>query len=290
MTDSPVTLDIRPVAGRIGADIHGIDLSTPLSNAEATAIRDALNAHKVIFFPGQALTPEQQLTIGRLFGEPRDTPHVASMPGYPAIIEIVKEPEETNVYNFGGDWHTDMTYLDEPAKGAVFYALEVPPAGGDTIWANMCAAYDSLSDGMKELLGGMRAVHSGARSYGTSGKYTGDVIPNKTMTVTPSEEADRGETVHPVVRTIPETGQKSLYINPNYTVRFEDMTEEESKPLLDYLVRHAQRDELCVRYRWSAGTVAVWDNRCTMHRALNDYDGHRRVARRVTIGGDRVVA
>jgi len=290
MTETPVDLDIRPVAGRIGAEIHGLDLSRPPTNAEAEAIRQALYAHRVIFFPGQTLTPEQQLTFGGLFGQPRDTPHVASMPDYPEIIEIIKEPEETNVYNFGGDWHTDMTFLEEPAKGAVFYAMEVPPAGGDTIWANMAAAYDSLSDGMKDLLADMRAVHSPKKSYGTSGKYTGDVIPNKTMTVIPTEEADVGETLHPVVRTLPETGEKSLYINPNYTIRFEDMTEEESKPMLEYLCRHAQRDELCVRYRWSAGTVAVWDNRCTMHRALNDYDGHRRVARRVTIGGDRVEA
>ena len=281
------TISVTPLTGSIGAEIGGVDLAAPLSNSQAAEVHAAFLEHHVIFFRDQDLTaPDRQKAAARLFGEPVSIPFVKSLADHPEIIDIVKEPEDVGKYNFGGNWHTDTTFLETPALGALLYALEVPSRGGDTLFADMSAAYDTLSDGLKSTLDGLRALHTGKRSYGSQSKFQGGKNQSVSMQIDATEDGDKLVS-HPVVRTHPETGRKSLFVNPNYTVSFDGWTEAESKPLLDFLHAHAIRDEFVCRFRWDAGSVAVWDNRCTMHRAVNDYEGMRRHVRRVTLDGDR---
>jgi taurine dioxygenase len=280
----PVQIDVRPVTGTIGAEIHGVDLSTPLSDETFAAIRQALLDYCVIFFRDQRMTAEQQKAFARRFGELNVHPFV-DVGADAEVLEIVKE--RTERYNFGGNWHSDVSFLLEPPLGSILHALEVPSSGGDTLFVNMFRAYDTLSEGMKEMLGAMRAIHSASKPYGPAAEAYGFKRDLKTMKVRLNEEAAAAEAEHPVVRTHPESGRKALFISRTFTLRFKDMTEEESKPLLDFLVDHALRPENMCRFRWTPGAVAFWDNRCTMHYAVNDYHGQRRHMRRVTINGDR---
>jgi len=270
------------IAGALGAEISGVDLAAPLADSVIAEIRRALLDHQVIFFHDQHLTPEQQLAFGRRFGTLNVHEFVGAMPDYPEIIEVRKEEDETK--NFGGSWHSDVTYLEEPALGSILYAREVPDCGGDTLFANMYLAYDALSPGMRRLLGGLQAVHSARRPYGPQSNYA--AAGDRSMRIRLSNSA-AAEIVHPVVRTHPETGQLGLFVNPVFTVRFAEMTEEESAPLLDWLYRHAVRPEFTCRFRWRQNAVAFWDNRCVQHYAINDYHGQRRVMHRVTVNGDR---
>ena len=201
------------------------------------------------------------------------------------ILEVRKEPYETR--NFGGGWHTDVSYLEWPSLGSVLYAREVPAVGGDTMFASQYLAYDALSEGMKAVLGGMTAIHSARRIYGTNPARAVAGLPSS-MTIRHTEGA-HGEIAHPVVRTHVETGRKCLYVNANFTVRFKDMTEDESAPLLNWLYQHAVRPEFTCRFRWRTNSIAFWDNRCVQHNAINDYQGQRRVMHRVTIEGERPV-
>jgi taurine dioxygenase len=281
------TIEAKPVAGALGAVIQGIDLSRELDNAQASDLHQALLDHCVIFFRDQKLTPERHLALGRRFGTLNVHEFVEAMPGHPEILVVAKYEEDTK--NFGGGWHSDVTYLDKPALGSILYALEVPDHGGDTMFANQYLAYEALSPGMRRMLDGLVAVHSARGVYGVDAD---NVYARRdglsAMKIIRNEAAHR-ETEHPVVRTHPETGRKCLYVNPGFTVRFEDMTVEESRPLLDYLYQHAVRPEFTCRFRWEKGSIAFWDNRCLQHYALNDYHGQRRMMHRVTIDGDRPV-
>jgi taurine dioxygenase len=271
---------VKPIAGALGAEIEGVDLSEPLDNASFAAVHQALLEHLVIFFRDQHLTAEQHLAFGRRFGTLNVHDFVAGMPRHPEIIEVRKEPGETE--NFGGGWHSDVSYLEKPALGSILYAKDVPDHGGDTLFANMYLAYETLSDGMKRLLGGLKAVHSAGRFYGPSSTYFRDA----SMQLLYSPEAEH-EMEHPVVRTHPETGRKGLYVNSGFTTRFAGMTVEESTPLLKFLFDHAARPEFTCRFRWQKNSIAFWDNRSVQHYALNDYQGQRRVMQRVTVDGDR---
>ncbi len=283
MAQEPIS--VEPIAGALGAEIAGIDLSGPLSDRAIGEIRAALLKHLVIFFHDQHLTPEQQLEFGRRFGALQVHEFVEAMAGYPEILEVRKEPEETR--NFGGGWHTDVSYLERPSLGSVLYAREVPEFGGDTMFANQYRAYETLSDGMKAMLDGMTAIHSARRPYGPNAARAQAYGPSSMHFV--FSEAAHAEIEHPVVRTHRETGKKALYVNRTFTLRFKDMTEEESAPLLSYLCDHAVRPEFTCRFRWRANSIAFWDNRCAQHNAINDYGGERRVMRRVTIEGERPV-
>ena len=277
------TISVKPIAGALGAEIAGVDLSRPLSDAVIGEIRAALLDHLVIFFHDQHLTPEQQLEFGRRFGQLQIHEFVAAMAGYPEILEVRKEPEETR--NFGGGWHTDVSYLERPSLGSVLYAREVPEFGGDTMFANQYRAYESLSDGMKAMLDGMTAIHSARRPYGPDAARAHGYGPSSMHFV--FSETAHAEIEHPVVRTHRETGRKALYVNRTFTLRFKDMTEAESAPLLEYLCDHAVRPEFTCRFRWQPNSIAFWDNRCVQHNAVNDYRGARRVMHRVTIEGER---
>lgn len=278
------TITVRPLSGALGAEISGVDLAGPLGNQTFAEIHRAFLRHQVVFFRDQILTPEQHMAFSARFGALQATPFIGALPDHPEIIAVIKEAEERNTYNFGGKWHSDLSFQEAPPLGSALYAREVPDVGGDTMWCDMYGAYERLSVGLRRLLDGMVGVHSARRSYGPQGQFRKDDI--KSMSIRNSEAAE-AEMEHPVVRTHPETGRKCLFVNPVYTIRFKDMTEAESRPLLKYLQDQAVMPENTCRFRWSAGTLALWDNRCTQHLALNDYDGKRREMHRTTITGDR---
>jgi taurine dioxygenase len=271
------TLNIRRVAGALGAEITGVDLAQPLPDDTIAAIRQALVEHQVIFFRDQDLTPAQQVAFGRRFGPLNIHPYVAGMADHPEVMEIVKEPSDR--INFGGGWHSDMSFLETPAIGSILYAIELPEWGGDTLFASQAAAYDALSPGLKATLEGLNAVHSASREYSAQGA---SAQKRGSMNVA---EADGyvGEYVHPVVLVHPETGRKALYVNPAFTLRLEGWKTSESKALLDYLFSHCRYEGFTCRFNWRPGSVAFWDNRSVWHFALNDYPGQRRHMRRVTV-------
>ena len=277
------SIEVRPVAGALGAEIHGIDLADSPSDEQFGTVRRAFLDHQVIFFRDQALDPDSHKELGRRFGELNVHGYYKSLPGHPEILPVLKEPEATE--NIGGVWHSDVTYLPEPALGSILYALEVPAAGGDTMFASQYHAYEALSDGMKEMLEGLRAIHS---SDLFTNKASRDAA-NATRTTKLAEIDETVESSHPVVRTHPETGRKCLFVNGAFTRRIDGWTVEESRPLLDFLYRQAARPEFTCRFRWRQGSIAFWDNRCTQHYALNDYQGYRRTMHRVTLEGDRPV-
>lgn len=272
-------LDIRPIAGAMGAEIHGVDASRELDDMTVAALRKALLDHLVVFLPDQTLTPEQQLRFACRFGEPMIYPFVKGLDGFPEVTPILKKEEDRN--NFGGIWHSDTVYQDEPPMGTMLYALELPPFGGDTLFANQYLAYDSLSDGMKALLAPLKAINISGK--GRVQQTRTDMMKHASAGL----KGDELESCHPVIRTHPETGRKALYVNVAHTVRFDGMTEEESTPILEYLFEHQIQPEFTCRFRWSQGAVAFWDNRAAMHYPINDYHGYRRLMHRITLIGDR---
>ncbi|MGE0421860.1 MAG: TauD/TfdA dioxygenase family protein, partial [Reyranellaceae bacterium] len=198
----------------------------------------------------------------------------------PYIFEVIKEPSETR--NFGGGWHSDTTYLEKPPLATLLYAVETPASGGDTVFANTAAAYDALSDGMKSLIAPLKGIYSaGLKRSGGRANIHRQV---GAMKIQNAEQADTYEAIHPIARTHPETGRKALYVSKGHTIRIESMSEDESRPLIDYLADHSTRLEFTCRVRWEPGTLTVWDNRCTQHNAINAYHGQRRRMLRHTVG------
>jgi taurine dioxygenase len=278
------SIEVRPVAGSLGAEVHGVDLARPLRNSTADELRRAFVEHLVLFFRDQNLSPDQHLAFSRLFGSLSRVPYVKHMDEHPDIIAVRKEADERNISTFGNAWHSDFSFLEEPPMGSVLYAREVPSHGGDTLWANMYEAYEALSDGMKRMLDPLRAMHSG-RPYGVA-RPPKDMRTSRSIEIERhNREADR-EVAQPVVVVHPSSRRKALFVNAIYTVRFENMTEAESRSLLDFLFQHCTRPEFTCRFRWKTGSLAIWDNRCTLHYAVNDYDGQRRLMHRTTIAGE----
>lgn len=275
-------IDISPIAGALGAEIGGVDVAQDLDDTVIRAIRQALLDYGVIFFRDQYLDREQHKAFTRRFGEIFIHPNYNGVSADPEIVDIRREPGDKKIV--GEDWHTDTTMVAEPPMGAILYAIEVPPYGGDTLFANQYLAYDSLSPGLKQTLEGLRAVHTDRMVAGPQAGM------NALRSTKVREDANWRETIslHPVVRTHPETGRKMLFVNRSYTVGFEGWTEAESKPLLEYLLEHGHRPEYTCRFRWSNGSIAFWDNRCTKHLAVHDAGPFRRIMRRTQICGDRV--
>jgi taurine dioxygenase len=276
------TMDVRPIAGALGAEIYGANLKDRDDSPVWQELRRAFLEYRVIAVRGQDLAPEDIMRIGGKFGEPCFYPFAKGMEGFPYLTEIIKEKHERE--NFGADWHTDTMYLDKPPRATLLYACETPPKGGDTLYVNTAAAYEALSDGMKQLLEGVIGVNSGGLKHKKGGPRAAHHARIGTMAVQNADKADGFESRHPVVRTHPETGQKSLYVSSLHTIRFDGMTEEESKPLIDFLNDHCIEPEFSCRVRWEPGQLTIWDNRCTMHNAINDYHGFRRRMRRLTVG------
>ena len=276
----PQQLRIEPVAGALGAEIAGVDLSQDLSADTIAAIRKALLDHGVIFFRDQPLAPDRLLAFGRRFGEVVEYPFVRGIEGFPEVIAVVKLEHER--INFGGVWHSDTSYLDRPPMGSLLVARDVPSAGGDTLFANMYLAYETLSPGMQRILAGLRAVNSSRKADVTRTREDRVRDGGGRADARTSYEAE-----HPVVRTHPETGRKALYVNVAHTARFKGMTQEESAPLLSFLFQHQVKPEFTCRFQWRVGSLAFWDNRCVQHNPVNDYHGHRRVMHRITLAGDK---
>ncbi len=274
-------IEVTPLAGAMGAVIGGIDLRT-INDDDVEEIHRAFLENLVVFFRGQSLTPQEQLAVARRWGEIHLHPFVPGLEDCPEVMEILKSEKDDR--NFGGVWHSDQMFSPKPAMGTMLYAVETPAAGGDTMWANLYLAYESLSDGMKDLLGQMKG-HSVGDNFGShQGKSRREIYGHTSMKVREPGKDEVTEADHPMIRTHPETGRKALYIG-NHMQYFTGMTREESAPLRAYLMEHATKPEFTCRFRWEPGSLAFWDNRCTQHYALNDYPGQRRRMHRITICG-----
>ncbi len=271
--------EVKPLSGAVGAVLSGINISEELSAGAIAEIRQAWLEHLVIFFRDQQLSDERLMAFGRRFGDLYLHPNLAKKGPNPEVIHVVKEPDATRVV--GAEWHTDTAHVECPPMGAILHALEVPPRGGDTLFANQYLAYEALSDGLKAALDGMKAVHNDSRVAGPNANKGRSTQTRDDEEWTPTENA------HPVIRTHPETGRKALFVNVASAHKFEGMRRAESAALLQYLFKHATRPEFTCRFNWEPGSVAFWDNRCLKHIAVNDYQGHRRDMRRVQLVGDK---
>lgn len=279
ITTSPLT----PV---IGAEVEGIDVASAFNHEMLGRIRAALIEHQVLFFRGQKLSLEQLEKFSARFGPLLRVPYVEPVSGHPNVIAVLKEANETQISIFGGEWHSDFSYLEAPPALTVLYAADVPQGRGDTVWTSMYAAYEGLSEGFRRKLDGMRVMHSG-HIYGAKHPRSARMKTSRSINISRGNAEADIERSHPAVRLHPESGRRALFVNPIYTTRFEGMEEAESRPLLDALYTEATRPEYTCRFAWRNGSIAVWDNRCTMHLAINDYDGYKRLLYRTTVGGER---
>jgi taurine dioxygenase len=272
-------IEVRPVAGALGAEIAGVDMARDLDEEVVAEVRHALLEHLVIFLRDQKATPQQQVAFAKRFGQPIEYPQLKGLPEAPMITPVVKLEHER--HNFGGIWHSDTTYLAEPPMGSMLLAREVPPYGGDTMFANQYLAYEALSDGLKKTLDGLVGVSSSAKA--DVSRTREDALRQAGASATPKML----QAEHPIVRTHPETGRKALYTSDAHTACIRGWTEAESLPLLRFLWQHQVKAEFTCRFRWEVGSLAFWDNRCAMHNPINDYHGFRRVMHRITLAGDR---
>jgi taurine dioxygenase len=274
-------IEIKPLAGSLGAEIHGVDLSKPLDDQTFDKIHQAWLDHLVIFFRDQNITPEQLIAFGRRFGELHIHPYIPNLEGYPEIIHLQSAADGPGEMAYQSNtWHTDLTYTQVPPQASILRAVHVPEAGGDTMWNNLCAAYEALSEPMRKFLDSMTAIHYIAVSMPADfleQKWAGQQVTRFQKATPPVE--------HPVIRTHPETGRKCIFVNRNFTSHIKDLTRAESDALLDYLYAHCEQPEFAVRFHWSDNAIAMWDNRCTQHYALVDYRSQRTM-HRVTVCGD----
>ena len=270
-------IKVRPIAGALGAEIEGIDAARPLEAAVIAEVRQAFLDHLVIFLRDQRLSAQAQLAFARQFGEPMEYPQLKGLPECPLVTPVIKLAHER--VNFGGIWHSDTAYLERPPMASMLYAVETPPHGGDTIFANQYLAYETLSEDLRRRLVGVIGVNSSTKADASrtrEDRLRAAGVEHKVLV---------GE--HPVVRTHPETGKRALYVNIGHTTHFRDWTEEESAPLLRFLFAHQVKPEFTCRFTWTPGSLAFWDNRCAQHNPVNDYHGHLRVMHRVTLAGDK---
>jgi taurine dioxygenase len=276
-------LELRPLSGNLGAEIEGVDLAK-LDDETFAAIHQALLDHSMIFFRNQQLQHADQIAFGRRLGELDVHPIAVGMEKHPEIIRVLKPAGEAA--SFGTSWHSDNTFFEKPSMASILYGVTVPAVGGDTLWASMERAYEALSPGMKKIVDDLVAIHSAARAYDPKvtgeAKYRGEAAINYRHSAAIYEEVE-----HPLIRTHPETGRRSIFVNAMFTQRIVGLSQRESQAILDFLYEHATRPEFTCRLRWEPGTVAVWDNRCTQHYALDDYQGFERLMYRVSVQGDR---
>jgi taurine dioxygenase len=272
-------LEVRPLSRAVGAEILGINLLNPVSDAQIAEIRKIWLQHSVVFFREQPLEPGAFQAFAKRFGEIIEYPFVKGLPDFPLIVPVLKLPHEK--HNFGGVWHTDTTYLQEPPMATMLIARELPPVGGDTLFASNYAAFEGLSPALQDTLRTLKGVNSSAKAAVTHSREdrVADSATDKGRSELNSE--------HPVVRTHPETGREALYVNPGHTLRFAGWTEEESAALLNYLFEQQVKPEYTCRFVWRPGSIALWDNRCVLHNPINDYHGYKRLLHRITLKGDK---
>lgn len=277
------TLTVRRVAGACGAIVEGIDLAADLPDEAVAAIRQALLDHQVVFLRDQRLDPRQQVAFTRRLGPLSPVPFVQPVPGHPEVIAVVREASETHGYTFGGLWHSDFSFLPEPPSASILHALEVPPYGGDTIFASQTLAYERCSPAMRAMLDRLDGIHSAVNAYAPKMQAVHDTFQG--MTVRTDERANQTQ-VHPVVRIHGDTGVPALFVNAQYTIGLAGFAPHEAKPILDFLFAHCTRPELTCRWQWRVGDVAIWDNRAVQHMAMADFTGHRRAMHRTTVAGE----
>lgn len=275
-------MKFTPYEAGCGMLVEDIDLKSA-TDQEIAEIRNAYAENGVLFFRDQDLAPEEHHRFARRFGTIVVNKFFKPVEGFPEIAEVRKE--KTQTMNIGGGWHTDHSYDDEPAMGSILVARNLPPKGGDTHFANMYKAYDALSDGLKETLRSLKALHSNRHLYGEEGYYRTTDLAEQLGGM------DRvGDAVHPVIIRHPESGRAALYVNPGHTIKFVGWTAKESRALLTYLYDHASQPEFTCKFRWEPGSIALWDNRCTWHFAQNDYQGEARLLHRITLSGSALEA
>jgi alpha-ketoglutarate-dependent taurine dioxygenase len=275
-------MTITPLTGAIGAEITGIDLAS-MTSVEEKALQQAFLDYLVLSIRAQDLDAKSLLDLTVRLGGVGETNYITGLPDYPDVVPVIKEADEKSPVTFGAGWHTDFTFQPCPPSRTLLYAIDTPQAGGDTLYCNLYKAYDLLSPGLATALENLTTIHSAIRSYGPKATLK-DQMENMVIV---NEDTDPEETEHPCIRVHPVTGRKALWINPVYTIRFKDMSEAESKPLLDYLNALAVSPSLTCRVTWQPGTLTMWDNRCTQHCATSDYAGQRREMLRTTVAGDR---
>ena len=274
-------MQVTPLSPSLGAIVTGINLSERITSEEAEELRALWLDFQILVIRGQELTPASQLRIARAFGEPDHYPFLEGLEGYPEITPVLKREDEA--HNFGGLWHTDTIYQPSPPMATMLYALELPPIGGDTLFANQYAAYAQLSDGLKQSLATLRGVNVAGK------KQVSATRSDRVKEAGSGLSAEQMQGIHPVVRTHPETGRQSLFVNQAHTIAFDGWSEAESEGLLSFLFAHQITAEFQCRLNWQLGDIAIWDNRCTLHYPLNDYHGHRRLLHRITLKGDSPV-
>ena len=271
-------MKVKALSPALGAEVTGIDLSVPLDDAIIDDLRAIWLKHQMIVIRGQDLTPAQQLAFAKALGEPDIYPFLKGLDGFPMITEVLKKEDER--VNFGGVWHSDTTYQKCPPMATLLYAKELPPLGGDTLFANQYAAFEHLSAPLRGVLEKLRGVNAAGKKRVASTRS--ERLKDSASGVDPDDLSG----THPVVRTHPETGRKALFVNAAHTIAFEGWTAEESQGLLEYLFTHQISPEFQCRLAWQVGDVAFWDNRCVQHYPLNDYHGYRRLLHRITLKGD----
>ncbi|MEM8812994.1 MAG: TauD/TfdA family dioxygenase [Pseudomonadota bacterium] len=275
---------IQRLTGFIGAEVSGLDLKNGISDDLARFLREALSTQLVLVLREQHLSLNNQKALTRVFGEPMQLPYVSPLPDDPDVIAVLKKAEERNTGVFGGEWHADFSFLENPPAGSILNAVDVPDVGGDTVWSSQVAAYRSLPPDLAAIVNGRAAIHVG-KPYGVKHAPPAETRANASVRMSRGNpKADR-EISHPAVIAHPETGDEALFVNPIYTTRLDGMNEQESAPILEALYKHATRPDFSCRHRWRPGDVVIWDNRMTLHYATNDYDGHRRLLYRTTFSG-----
>ena len=278
------TMDVRPIAGALGAEIYGVNLKDRDDSPMWPELRQAFLEFHVVAIRGQDMSLDDMMRVGGKFGEPCYYPFAKGMEGYPYITQVIHEPGDKAV--FGSDWHSDTMYLEKPPRATLLYAVQTPPKGGDTLYVNTAAAYDALSNGMKKMIARLVGVSNGGQKNKKGGGRAAHLGRVTSLDKQNVDKANAIEAKHPVVRTHPETGRRSLYLSSLHTIRFDGFSEEESKPLIDWLNDHCTQPEFSCRVRWEPGQLTVWDNRTTLHNAINDYPGERRQMRRLTVGAE----
>lgn len=281
MSSNYKTISVSPLSPALGGEISGVDIAAGIGDEQFAEIRQAFVDYGVIFLRDQDISPDQHIEFARRWGEINVNRFFQPVVTHPIIAEVRKEPEQKS--NIGSSWHTDHSYDQLPAMGSILYAREVPSVGGDTLFASMYAAYEALSEGMKKMLLSMNAEHSSRHVFGEIAYV--DTDPEDLGGRLGNTAAATQDSIHPVVIKHPLSGRPALYVNGDFTIKFEGWSTEESQPLLDFLYAHASHHEFTCRFRWQKGSVAIWDNRATHHLALNDYHGERRLMHRITLEG-----